>query len=86
MLAGRQAGRLAHDLVALDDEPAAVVVQDHPFAPEERDRTIRMVPNRDEVDERVRFSFRQTGAALVMNQSIKMGREARDFDGSGRHA
>ena len=86
MLTGRQARRLADDLIPLDDEAAAVGLLDHPFAAEQSDGAVGLVLDRDEIDKRVRCSLRQAVAAMMMDEPVKVGRETRNFAGGLRHA
>ena len=86
MLAGRQARRFADDFFTFDDQPAAVFVENHPFSAQEGDRAVRLVPDRDEVNERMRLPFRQTGSAVMVDQPVQMSREAWYFERVVRHA
>ena len=65
---------LPDDFVAFDHEPGAIGVDDHPFAPEERDRTVGGVADGDEVDECMRFVCRQTRSAVVVVEFVEPGR------------
>jgi len=86
MLARRQPGRLADNLFTLDDELGAVGILNHPFAAEQGDDSVGLVLDRDEIDERVRLSFRQAVAAMMVDEPVKVSREARNFAGRVSHA
>ena len=86
LLARREARGFADDLVALDHEAAAVGMEDHPFAPEERDGVVRRVVDRDEIDERVGLVRRQARAAVVIAEFVEAGGEARQGMGTTSHA
>ena len=49
----RDAGSFANNFIAFDHKLAAIGVGDHPFASEQRDRAVRTVFDRDEIDERM---------------------------------
>ena len=86
MLTRSEAWSLADDLVTFDYQTAAVRLQYHPFAPEQRDGTVRFVFDRDEVDECMWGSVWQALAAMMVDQPVEVCREARDFNRSLRHA
>ena len=86
MLAGRQARRLADNLVPLDDEATAIGLLDHPFSAEQGDRAVGFVLDRDKIDERMRLALGQAIAAMMMDEPVKVGRETRYFAGGLRHA
>jgi hypothetical protein len=86
MLAGGQAGSIANDFIAFDHQLLAVRLKDHPFASEQRDGTVRLIFDGDEVDERVRRSLGQAFAAMMVDKPVQMSREARDFNRSLCHA
>lgn len=56
---GIEAGRLADDLITFNHELAAIRVHDHPLTPQQGDRAIRAVDDRNEINKRVWFIRRQ---------------------------
>ena len=73
LFAGGEAWGFAHDLVAFDHELAAVGVSDDPLPAEKRNRLIRSVLDRDEIDKRVRLVGRKRWPAVVIGEFIKAG-------------
>ncbi len=70
LLARGKARRFADNLVALDHELRAVVVQHHPFSPEQSDDAIRAVMNCDEVDKSMWLVDREAHAAVMVTQFV----------------
>ena len=75
-LARREARRLANDPLALDHELAPIRMLHHPLAAQQGYGLLGLVPDRDEVDERVRLVRRQARPAMVVAEAIQMGGEA----------
>ena len=86
MLAGSEAGSLADDLLAFDDQVAAIRLKNRPFSSEKGDGAILSVLDGDEVDERMRRSGREAIAAMVVAQPVELGREAGYFNRNLCHA
>lgn len=70
---GRDTRGLSDDLVALDDEVAAILVLDDPFAAEEGDGVLGCIANSDKINECVGFVRRQAAAAVVVAQFVEAG-------------
>ena len=85
LFAGRESRGFADDPVALDHEPAAIGVQDDPFAAEQGDGVRGGVVDRDKVDEGVGFVRGKAGAAMVIAEFIEPGRETGQFLGGASH-
>ncbi len=83
LFARREARCLADDFIALDHEARAVGMQHDPFAPQQCDRAVGSIVDRDEVNEGVRLVGRETGPAEVMTQFVEAGGETGQFAGFG---
>ena len=81
LFAGGEARGFTDDFVAFDDEAAAVAVDHDPFAAQEPDGALGFVPDRDEINEGMRFIRWQAGAAVVINQLVEVCGEAGQFYG-----
>jgi hypothetical protein len=80
-----QARGLSDDPVALDHEPGAIAVLDHPLATKECDSAIRAVLDQNVVNESVGLVRRQAKASVVVAQSLQASREAGKFMGAFDH-
>ena len=65
--------------------PRAVLVLDHPFAPQEGDHSVRAIEQRDKIDKRMGFVERQAHTSVVVDQPVEAGGQAGEFNGRGGH-
>lgn len=70
---------LADDTVALDHQPRAVGVYDHPLAAQQPDGAVGRIANRDVIHERMRFVRRQAGATVVIVELVEPGGQTGQF-------
>lgn len=85
LFARRESRCFADNLVAFDDELAAIGVNDHPFAPEQSDGAIGAVFDRDEINERVWLVGRQRRPAVVIGKFIESGYKTGKRAGTAGH-
>lgn len=83
VFAGRETGSFTDDFVPLDNQMGAIGVVDHPLAAEQRDGAIGGVLDGDKVHECVGLILGQAHPAMMINEFIKTGGEARQCEGSG---
>lgn len=73
---GGEARGLSHDFVAFDHQSRAIRMKDNPFATKQRDRAIRGIPNRDEVNEGVGLVCGQTRPTVMVMEFVEAGSKA----------
>jgi hypothetical protein len=71
LLARPKARRLAHDLVAFDDQTGAIRVHHDPLSTQQRHRSLGGIMNGDEVNERVRLVGGQTCPSVMVTELVQ---------------